>query len=178
MPSKLTVFHAHQCSRLAKRARGGFMHRCKSGLILAVVLPLLLTLAGCAGKSSNTGSNDAVQSVTMTPSGNLSVDVGSSNLTFSAIARNGIGQVVPVIPKFATACAPGIDPCTSVDVAADGQMCAGTWDSHTNPGLCTPGTVGVAQVTAVVGGISSAPATIYVHQHVDKIQVAATTPPL
>jgi hypothetical protein len=154
------------------------MQRCKSGLFLAVALPLLLMLAGCAGKSSNTGSNDAIQSITLSPSGNLSVDIGSSNQTFTATAHNGIGQVVPVNVKFATACAPDIQPCTSVDVANDGHMCAGTWDSRTNPGACTPGTAGVAQVTAVAGGISSPPATVYVHEHIDNMTVSPTSPPL
>ena len=154
------------------------MHRRSSGILLPVALALLLALAGCAGKSSNTGSNDAVLSVTLTPSGNLSVDIGSSNQAFSATARNGIGQIVPVTPKFATACAPDINPCTTIDVANNGQLCAGTWDSRANPGRCTPGTVGVAQVTAVVGGVSSPAATIYVHQHIDNMTVSQTTPPL
>ncbi len=153
------------------------MHRCSSGVIVALAFASLLALAGCAGKSSTTASNDTVQSVSLSPTGNLSVDIGSSNQTFSATARNGIGQVVPIGVKFATGCAPDIQPCTSIDVANDGQLCAGTWDSRSIPRLCTPGSVGVAQVTAVVGGISSQPAIIYVHQHIDSITVSATSPP-
>lgn len=153
------------------------MDRGRSVFFLALSLVLLLALAGCVGKSSNTASNDAVQSVILSPSGSISADIGSSNQTFSATARNGIGQIVPTGVSFRTGCAPNIQPCTSVDVANDGQLCAGTWDSRTTPGVCTPGTVGVAQVTAAVGGISSQPATIYVHQHVDSITVSDTSPP-
>jgi hypothetical protein len=153
------------------------MDRCRSGLGLALLAALLMALAGCAGKSSNTGSNSAVQSVTLNPTGNISLDLGSTNQFFTATARNGVGQIIPANIKFATGCAPDIPPCAPITVATNGQLCAGTWDSLTNPIICTPGVVGVAQVTAVVGGISSAPATIYVHQHIDNIKVTATSPP-
>ena len=59
-----------------------------------------------------------------------------------------------------------------VTVSATGLACAGSWDSLSAPTICTPGTVGVAQVTATAQGVSSPPTTVYVHQHVDKIAVS------
>jgi len=65
-------------------------------------------------------------------------------------------------------------------VANNGTACAGTWDSLSTPQICTPGPVGVADVTATSHGISSPPTTVYVHQHIDKIVISAIpgqTPP-
>ena len=65
-------------------------------------------------------------------------------------------------------------------IANNGLACAGTWDSLTAPQICTPGPVGVAQVTATSHGVSSPPTTVYVHQHIDKIVVSPVpgqTPP-
>jgi hypothetical protein len=64
-----------------------------------------------------------------------------------------------------------------VTVANNGLACAGSWDSLTGPQVCTPGPVGVAQITATAQGVSSPPTTVYVHQHIDKIVVAEIPPP-
>ena len=60
-------------------------------------------------------------------------------------------------------------------IATNGLACAGTWDSLTTPQICTPGPVGMAQVTARSHGVSSPPTTVYVHQHIDKIVVSPVT---
>ncbi len=65
-------------------------------------------------------------------------------------------------------------------ISAAGLACAGSWDSLASPTVCTPGPVGVAQITAVVAGVSSPPTTVYVHQHIDSVTVSAVsnqTPP-
>ncbi|MBV9572602.1 MAG: hypothetical protein JOY93_01015 [Acidobacteriales bacterium] len=59
-----------------------------------------------------------------------------------------------------------------VTIAANGVVCAGTWDSLNNPTRCTPGPVGSAQITATSQGVSSQPITVYVHQHIDSITVS------
>jgi hypothetical protein len=147
------------------------MHRWSLGLFLAFILALLIALAGCAGKSTSTPGNDTVQSVTLNPDTSVSIDLGSVTQTFSATARNGIGLVVPATIHFVSS------NDAALTIASDGQACAGTWNSLSNPAVCTPGVVGVAQVTAVVGGISSPPATVYVHQHIDSLVITATSPP-
>jgi hypothetical protein len=68
-----------------------------------------------------------------------------------------------------------------VTVAENGNACAGTWDSLTVPTICTPGTTGTAQVTAIAQGVSSPPVTVYVHQRITNIvisQVPNQTPTL
>ena len=39
------------------------------------------------------------------------------------------------------------------------------------PSVCTPGSTGIAQVTAVAHGVPSAPVTVYVHQHVTSVVI-------
>jgi hypothetical protein len=56
-----------------------------------------------------------------------------------------------------------------VTVAANGLACAGSWDNLASPTICTPGGVGVAQVTATASGVTSPPTTVYVHQHIDGV---------
>jgi len=57
-------------------------------------------------------------------------------------------------------------------VANNGLACAGSWDSLSSPAICTPGPIGVAQVTANAQGVSSPATTVYVHQHIDKVVVS------
>ena len=148
------------------------MHRSSPGFLLVFALPMLMALAGCAGKGSNVPGNDTVQSVTLSPNAdNISLDLGSTSQTFTGTAKNGIGQVVPIQVSFVSS------NNAALTIAKDGQACAGTWDSLSNPVVCHPGVVGVALVTATVGGISSSPSTVYVHQHIDNIVVSPISPP-
>ena len=61
------------------------------------------------------------------------------------------------------------DAPAPLSIASNGNACAGTWDPSVS--ICSPGTAGIAIVTAVVEGVSSPPTTVYVHQHIDSIQV-------
>src|SRR5258708_30197339 len=56
---------------------------------------------------------------------------------------------------------------------------AGSGISRAPPPVCTPGSTGTAQVTAVANGVSSPPVIVYVHQHVTRvvIQVVPSQPP-
>src|SRR5581483_1145798 len=56
-------------------------------------------------------------------------------------------------------------------IANNGLACAGTWDSLTNPLVCTAGATGTADVTAVAEGVTSPPVTVYVHQHITSIVI-------
>ena len=54
--------------------------------------------------------------------------------------------------------------------AAGGLACAGRWDPT---GLvCSPQSVGLATVTATINGVSSAPVTVWVHEHIDTIKLS------
>src|SRR6202051_627997 len=159
-----------------KRTRGGFMHRCGSGFLLILVITFVIALTGCLGKSSPNPNGGAVTTVTLSPSSNFSIDVGGTQI-FSANATDANGTpVLGVSIQFIVASgSPGAS--APLSVASNGSACAGTWDPSAT--LCSAGTPGIAIVTAVVEGVSSPPTTVYVHQHVDSIQItqAETQPP-
>ncbi len=71
-----------------------------------------------------------------------------------------------------------ISPPNSLDIAtvssgtATGYAaCAGKWDKAIQ--VCSPGPTGQVIVTALTGGVQSAPVIVNVHQHIDNIQVTA-----
>src|SRR5260221_8555314 len=76
-----------------KRARGGFMYRCGPGLLLTLAITFVLALTGCLGKSSSNSSNGGVQSVTLHPGSNFSIDVGGTRV-FSATGRDASGRAL------------------------------------------------------------------------------------
>src|SRR5260221_12992386 len=78
-----------------KRARGGFMYRCGPGLLLTLAITFVLALTGCLGKSSSNSSNGGVQSVTLNPGSNFSIDVGGTRV-FSATGRGAPAPAAPV----------------------------------------------------------------------------------
>src|SRR5260370_13845099 len=159
-----------------KRTRGWFMHRCGSGFLLPLVITFVIALSGCLGKSSPNPNGGAVKTVTLNPSSNFSIDVGGTQI-FSANATGANGQpVLGVSIQFIVASG-NPNASAPLSVASNGSACAGTWDPSAT--LCSAGTPGIAIVTAVVEGVSSAPTTVYVHQHIDSIRIvqAETQPP-
>jgi len=141
-----------------------------------IVLGSIVTLSGCSsGSPTNATSFPVPASIGLAPANSVSLDTGSTTQTFTASPRNTANAAVTTPVTF-------LSSNTAVlTVASNGNACAGTWDSLTTPQICTPGPVGVAQVTATASGVSSPPTTVYVHQHVDKIVVSAIpgqTPPL
>jgi hypothetical protein len=159
-----------------KRTRGGFMHRCSPGLVLTLVITFVVALTGCLGKSSPNSGGGGVKTVTLNPSSNFSIDVGGTQI-FSASATDANGRpVVGVSIQFIVASG-NPNASAPLSVASNGSACAGTWDPSAT--LCSPGTPGIAIVTAVIAGVSSPPTTVYVHQHIDSIQItqAETQPP-
>src|SRR6267378_2912957 len=159
-----------------KRTRGGFMHRCGSGLLLTLVITFVVALTGCLGKSSPNPNGGAVKTVTLNPGSNFSIDVGGTQF-FSASATDANGR--PVLGASIQFIVASGNPNASapLSVASNGSACAGTWDPSAT--VCSAGTPGIAIVTAVIEGVSSPPTTVYVHQHIDSIQItqAETQPP-
>ena len=139
-----------------------------------MAIALVLALTGCLGKSSANSGNGGVVSVTLSPSNNLSLDVGGTQF-FSAAARDANGKpVFGVDIQFVVGVPPGSNAPAALSVASNGNACAGTWDITVN--YCSQGLPGVATVTAVVNGVSSPPTTVYVHQHIDSIQISRLDP--
>ncbi|HZQ68179.1 MAG TPA: hypothetical protein VFA68_06650 [Terriglobales bacterium] len=139
-----------------------------SGTVVAVFL--LAALVGC-GSSRSTTNFPKPASLTLSPTPTASMDIGTTQ-SFTATAHNFSGRIITEPISF-------LSSNTAVlTIANNGMACAGTWDSLSAPTVCTPGPAGVAQVTATALGVNSPPTTVYVHQHVQSIQVTpAPVPP-
>jgi len=148
------------------------MHRCGSGflptLAITFVLVLVLALTGCLGKSSGNAGSGGVSSVTLSPGGNLSIDVGATQV-FSASAMNAQGKPILGLDIQFVVTSGSPNAPAPLSVASNGNACAGTWDASIS--MCSPGTTGIAYVQAVTNGVYSAQTTVYVHEHVDNIQI-------
>ncbi|MGB8010876.1 MAG: hypothetical protein WCF68_04630 [Terriglobales bacterium] len=153
------------------------MHRCGSGFLLTLAIIFVAAFSGCLGKNTANTGDAGVQSVTLSPSGNLSLDVGSTQF-FSASGKDASGRVVlPVEIQYLVSVPQGSTNSAPLSITSSGNACAGTWDA--TGGMCSPGLPGIAVVTAVINGVSSPPATVYVHQHIDNLQIgnAESLPP-
>src|ERR1700676_2300610 len=141
----------------------------RSGYLrFAVALPIFFLVAGLAGCSSSspihTTTFPVPASITINPATNLSLEIGTNQAFIASVLNSAKATITePVTYQSSNTAA--------VTVAANGLACAGSWDSLSNPQICTPGAVGMAQVTATAQGVSSPPTTVYVHQHVDKVTV-------
>jgi hypothetical protein len=154
------------------------MHRCSSGLLLILTLTLVGALTGCLGKSTNSSGTTGIQSVSLTPSENFSMDVGTTQV-FTATARNSNGgTVIATDIQFIVSVPAGTNGSAPLSIASNGNGCAGTWDASV--AICNPGTPGVAVVEAVANGVHSPQTFVYIHQHIDSltIQNAQSQPPL
>ena len=145
------------------------MRRCCSGLILVLAVSLVLALTGCLGSSTSTPSNGGVRSVSINPTGNISLEVGSSQVfTASALDANG-HAIAGVNIQYLVSSPPGAVGSAPLSITASGNACAGTWD--TAQAICSPGTSGIALVQALANGFTSPQTTVYVHQHIDSLQI-------
>ncbi|MFY9562543.1 MAG: hypothetical protein WAQ52_20105 [Terriglobales bacterium] len=151
------------------------MDRRGSVFLLILAISSLAALCGCVGKSTSNSQNGGVQTVTLNPSTDVSLELGRTQ-TFSATARNAAGQSVFATIHFTAGCTDQL-PCAPVSIANNGVACAGSWDSLSNPVVCKPGVTGIATVTAEAEGVSSAPTTVYIHQHIQNIQVTPVGTP-
>ena len=139
--------------------------------LILIIVSLSLTFAGC-GSGAVTGTNfEKPAHLAINPSTSVSLDLGGTQ-SFTTTATNFTGHSIVVVPSYQSS------NTSVVTVSSNGTACAGTWDALGQ--VCTPGSVGVAQVFSSARGVSSAPVTIYVHQHIDNItisQIAPIAPP-
>jgi len=149
------------------------MGRCGS-VVFAIILPFwTAALLGCGTHATRAVPFPVPASISLSPANTVSIDVGSAAQSFTATVQNARRQVILEPVSFQSS------NTAVVTVANNGLACAGTWDSLSIPQICTPGPVGVAQITATAQGVSSPPTTVYVHQHIDNIVVnpITSTPP-
>ena len=137
---------------------------------IIINLVLIAALAGCGSSSSKPVDFPVPASIILSPSNAVSIDVGTIQ-SFGATAQNNNKKTITTPISFQSS------NTAVLTIAANGLACAGTWDSLSAPQVCTPGQVGVAQVTATAKGVSSPPTTVYVHQHIDNIVVNPVNPP-
>lgn len=139
----------------------------RSGIAFAVFgVPLIFLvgiLPGCSsGSAVHTASYAVPASLTLSPNPYLSLEIGTYQaLTATALSATRTTITQPISYQSSNTAV--------LTVASNGLACAGSWDSLSNPQICTPGGVGVAQITASAQGVSSPTTTVFVHQHVDKI---------
>jgi hypothetical protein len=139
----------------------------RSGIAFAVFGILLIFLVGIlpgcsSGSAVHTASYAVPASLTLSPSPYLSLEIGTYEaLTATALSATKTTITQPISYQSSNTAV--------LTVANNGLACAGSWDSLSSPQICTPGGVGVAQVTASAQGVSSPTTTVFVHQHVDKV---------
>ncbi len=150
------------------------MGRFVSRIFLACIILSCFLLAACGHSSTTNVVAEAVPasvSLCLSPSTgcaaglNVSLEAGQSQV-FTATARNVLNAALNETFTFQS------NNPAAVTIANNGTACAGTWDSVVSPLVCTPGPVGIAQITVSAQGVSSPPVTIYVHQHITSISIS------
>src|SRR3984957_7157940 len=135
----------------------------------AVAVPILFLVASLGGCSSNnpvhTVTNPVPATITISPAPFLSMEIGTNQSFFPSVLSSTKAPITEPVNYLSSNTA-------VLTVANNGLACAGSWDSLSSPAICTPGPVGVSQVTANAQGVSSPPTTVYVHQHIDKVVVS------
>lgn len=154
------------------------MGRLSAAVRLALIFIIggsVAALTSCSSSSPTANTTFPVPAnIVLAPANTVSLDVGSATQAFTANPQNSKHSPITTPVTF-------LSSNTAVlTIANNGLACAGTWDSLAVPQICTPGPVGVVQVTATSHGVSSPPTTVYVHQHIDKIvlsPIPGQTPP-
>jgi hypothetical protein len=145
------------------------MRYCRNCGSFIATLTLTLALSGCLGKSTPNPNAAGVESVSLSPSSAVSIDIGTTQ-AFTATAKDANGHTIANVNiQYIVTVPPSETGTSPLAITSAGNACAGTWDA--TGAICSPGTSGVAVVTAVTNGISSPPTTVYVHQHIDSMVI-------
>ena len=144
------------------------MRRFVSRVFVAFSISLCFaSLSGCGSSNPvGTSTTPTPTKITLTPA-QSSLDLGAT-LLFSAFLNP-----TSATPVVFTSSNPAV---LSFVPSAGGLACAGRWDTLGR--VCTPQGAGVTQVTASANGVTSAPVTVYVHEHVDLITLSLINPPV
>jgi hypothetical protein len=137
----------------------GFMGKFFSAVSLSFLMVACAFLPSCGSGSPTTVSKEVPPTgVGLSPGPNVSLEVGKA-VAFGA---------TPTADTFTF----HSSNTAVLTVANNGQACAGSWNSLTVPQVCTPGSLGTAQVTASTLGVTSPPVTVYVHAPITNIVVS------
>jgi len=135
------------------------MGKFQSAGSLVVVIAGCILLPSCGGGSPTTVTNEVFPTgIAISPSPAVSLEVGKTQ-TFTASPTGHTFTFQSDNPSVVT-------------VAANGDACAGTWNSLSSPQICMPGQPGMATVTASTQGAVSPGVTVYVHAPVTSIAIS------
>lgn len=133
-----------------------------SGLWLAIAVCSLLALPAC-GKGSKSNTPLFPGKVTITPGNTTSVQLGGT-LIFTAAVQTVSGTNISTPVTYTSS------DTSILNLAPNGIACGGHWDVAFT--TCTPGTTGVALVTASALGGNSEPTYVFVHPPIDNVTVS------
>jgi hypothetical protein len=124
-----------------------------------------VALLGCGGDSSGSTSNP-IATVNVLPSSLSLVPGQVAAVTVQVLDADGNAT-------FANSITFASGNTALVQVAKNGLVCAGSWDSLDTPVVCTPGAspLGQTTITATADTVTSAPAPVFVHVVIDNIVV-------
>jgi len=145
------------------------MLRLNRGFLFCFISSFLLTITGCAGKSSGSSDQTAAR-INITPS-SLDLTEGSvSSISASVVNASGTA-----LTKQPTITYTSSDP-SAITVSSSGSVCAGVWDI--NYVVCRTGTIpsSTVGITASADNVSaSIPVTV--HLKLDRIVLSAPAGP-
>jgi hypothetical protein len=143
----------------------GRLHSRGQGLSLAILSLAVVSLAivaGCGGKTKPSTPLFPGK-VNISPSVNTSIALGGT-INFLASVQTASGTNLNTPISFSSS------DTSILNLASNGVACAGHWDALFT--TCTPGNVGVVQVTASALGGTSIPTYVFVHPAVDSVTVS------
>ncbi|HEY1676097.1 MAG TPA: hypothetical protein VGG04_00175 [Candidatus Sulfotelmatobacter sp.] len=133
---------------------------------LAAAIFSLGMLAACGG-GTKAGAPLFPGRVNLTPTVNTSMVLGGTQ-GFIASVQTASGTTLNTTVTYSSS------DTSILNLSANGVACAGHWDALFT--TCTPGNVGVVQVTASALGGTSVPTYVFVHPAVDSITVTGILP--
>jgi len=140
-------------------------------LVFLVSSFLMALLVGC-GSSGPVKSVGSVATVTLTPSP-VSLNAGDVlQMAVSALDANKKSVFNQTFTFKSTN--------NAIQIANNGLLCAGTWDSLKTPVNCapaSPGTGGITtMLTATAQGVTSPAVTVYVHEQISSLSITPANP--
>lgn len=149
--------------------------------LLAVVG--LAALSACGGGSTSTTTTTTSSfTVSIIPT-NASVEPGNRGVfAIQATVLDANGAIITNPTVTFSSSNTDMLSFANVGLACAGGStntvcaCPGAWDDVTNPVVCRAGAYGAVTVTATSSGVTSDPVTVYIHQHVDSVQVDTPLP--
>lgn len=145
----------------------------------AFLLPLVLFVAGCGGGSKSSETTVGPAAKVIISQSTLSLDLGQVFTGLGALVTDANDKTV-CVTGGTTLCPVtfAASPAGVIDIANNGWICAGTWDSKTTPVVCNKNTnPGTATITATYNSITSAtPLAVSTHVRIASITLSTATP--